>query len=470
MSIFSQQNHSLAFTSAQKLALAIREKSISSVEVAEAFLAQIDKVNPRINAIAQVDKNRVLGEARQCDMELQNGHLRGLLHGVPISVKDNLVTEGIVTTGGSFAFANNLPKEDATVVRRLRAEGAIILGKTNLPDFALSWETESTAYGRTNNPHDLRRTAGGSSGGESAIIAAGGSPFGIGTDSGGSIRLPAHYCGIAGMRTSHGLIPSTGHMPPAEGCPVLGVFANFNSIGPMARSVNDLLYVLPILMGGDGIDPYADFAPLKKPSSYTIKGLKVAFYTSVGSQPIDHEIEQAVLKTADILKQKGALVTPVEPPGLADARNIYCSIVGADGGAGIRSLLNELGYSELPDCVDKALNLMPGEQTIRTFLDARIQWDLYRIKLLQFMQAYDLILCPVSAFTALPHGQSLTDPEHLATENYLIPYSLMGWPAIAIPAAISSENLPIGVQLIGKFRQDYQVLLTASAIEASLNL
>ena len=264
-------NNPIVFESAECLAQAIRDKSLSSVELAKAYIAQIEQVNPLINAIAEVDHNRILQDALRLDQELQAGQVRGPLHGVPITIKDNLLTKDIITTGGSFAFANNIPTQDATVVQRLRNAGAIILGKTNLPDFALSWETHSTAFGRTNNPYDLQRTAGGSSGGEAAILAAGGSALGIGTDSGGSIRLPAHYCGIAGLRTSRGLIPSTGHMPPTEGYPVLGVFANFNSIGPMARYVSDLIYVLPLLMGSDGIDPYAETKPLKKPSQLNIK-------------------------------------------------------------------------------------------------------------------------------------------------------------------------------------------------------
>lgn len=458
------KENNLIYQSAEYLATQIRQKEVSAVEIAEAFLAQIEQVNPKINAIMQVDADRVLQDAKACDAELFSGRLRGALHGVPVSIKDNLLTEQMMTTGGSFAFLENKPKQDATVVRRLRDNGAIILGKTNLPDFALSWETESTALGRTNNPYHLDYTAGGSSGGEAAILAAGGSPLGIGTDSGGSIRLPAHYCGVAGLRTSHGLIPSTGHMPPTEGFPVLGVFACFNSIGPMSRNVSDLLYVLPILMGRDGIDPYADYDPLVKPEKINTQGLRVALYTGVQGQVVEPEIEAAVLKVAECLIQKGAIVEAVEPPGLCDARDIYCRVVGADGGDGIIALLKELKYERYPANLDKVLTRMPKNQSVQQVIDARIEWDLYRMNLLTFMQSFDVILCPVASHFALPHGHTLVDPIYFEKENYLIPYSLMGWPSVVIPMGVGANGLPMGVQLVGKYRKDYELVMLATAL------
>jgi len=454
--------------SVENLAKKIKQKSLSAVDVVNAYLAQIEKVNPSINAVMQVDPERSLREAAQLDKEQQQGTLRGPLHGVPITIKDNLMTKGIVTTGGSFAFADNIPGEDATVVKRLLNAGAIIIGKTNLPDFALSWETDSTAYGRTNNPYDIERTAGGSSGGEAAILAAGGSALGIGTDSGGSIRLPAHYCGIAGLRTSRGLIPSTGHMPPVDGFPVLGVFANFNSIGPMARHVQDLIYSLPLLTGSDGVDPYAECDPLDKPATFSIQGLRVALYSSVNGVPIDFEIEATLQNAARLLEEQGAIITPIEPPGLVDARDIYSSIVGADGGDGIKELLKELGYTTLSQGMTNVLTLIAKQPSLSQFMDAWIRWDMFRIKLLQFMQPYDIILCPAAAFTALPHSESMLDKRHFERENYLIPYSLMGWPSVVVKAGCSLAGLPIGVQVISTYRRDYQALYTAMAIEKGL--
>lgn len=450
---------------ALKMAQDIREQRISSLELAQAFMAHIEQVNPAINAINQVDPERIEREAQRLDVLQAKGIMQGPLHGVPISIKDNLLTEGIITTGGSSAFKDHIPTQDATVVKRLRQAGALILGKTNLPDFALSWETESTAYGITNNPHNTQYTAGGSSGGEAAILAARGSALGLGTDSGGSIRLPAHYCGIAGLRPSRGLIPSTGHMPPTEGYPVLGVFADLNTIGPMARHVSDLIDVLPLLMGGDNCDPYAELAPLKNTGQISTKKMRIALYTSVNDVVVDSDIEATVQRVAHRLEQQGVVITAATPPGLSDAREIYCSIVGADGGEGVRHLLKELNYQHIPTCIEQSLQLMKKEPSLRTFLDAWIQWDLFRIQFLDFMNSYDAILCPVAATTALPHGDSLAHPERFKTECYLTPYTLLGWPSVVVPAGMSAQGLPIGVQIITKHQHDYLALNLALAIE-----
>lgn len=460
--------NSIVYQSAEQLARAIREKTMSSVELATAFIKQIEHVNPMINAIFQVDPERILSQAQLLDEALSKGQLYGPLHGVPITIKDNLNTKGMVTTGGSAAFSGFIPETDATVVQRLRTSGAIILGKTNLPDFALAWETDSTAYGRTNNPYDLNRTSGGSSGGEAAIISMGGSAFGIGTDSGGSIRLPAHYCGIAGLRPSRGLIPSTGHMPPQEGYPVLGVFAHLNTIGPMARYVSDLMYVLPTLMGADGIDPYAEIPSVDSIRSFTLKGLKIALHSSVNGIAVNPDIDAVLYQTARKLAEQGAIITEATPPGLHEARDIYCAIVGADGGKGIRELLSELNYQHIPSSLQNSLKLIKKQGSLKKFLDAWIQWDFFRIKLLDFMQNYDLILCPVSASTALLHTETLTSPKNFAKENYLTPYSLMGWPALVVRAGTSLTGLPIGVQLVAKHRHDYQVLHAGLAVEQGI--
>lgn len=465
MSVYGKE-YDLTSQSAKSLAKKIKDKTISAVELSTAYIQQIEKVNPLINAVAQVDSERILKEAKKLDAELAKGILRGPFHGVPITVKDNLMTQDIVSTGGSFAYLDFMPAQDATVVKRMRDAGAIILGKSNLPDFALAWETTSTAYGRTNNPYHLGCTAGGSSGGEAAIVAASGSALGIGTDSGGSIRLPAHYCGIAGLKTSRGLIPTTGHIPPKEGYPILGVFAQFNAIGPMARFVEDLLYSLPILTGRDGVDPYAEIAPVNPISTFSLKGLRVAMY------PLDDlmhpDIAQSVYQSAKILEEQGAIIHEAEPPDVDSARSIYSAIVGADGGEGVRSLLTALAYEGIPPGIAKSLDLMEKEPTLRKFLDVSIQWDVFRIKMLDFMQAYDVILSPVAAFTALEHGTSFTDVAQFNLEKYLIPYNLMGWPAVVVRAGTSANGLPIGVQLVGMHGQDYQILHVACALEEQL--
>ena len=207
----------IVYASAKSIAKAIKEKEISSCEVVEFCLKHIKKVNPKINAVVCIDEEKAFSEAKKADDELSKGHIRGPLHGVPMTIKDNLDTAGMVTTGGTKGRESFIPKVDATVVSRLREAGAILVGKTNTPELTLAYETDNLIYGRTNNPYDFSRTSGGSSGGASAILAAGGIPFDIGSDTGGSIRLPSHFCGTAGIRPTSGRVPRTGHIIPPGG-------------------------------------------------------------------------------------------------------------------------------------------------------------------------------------------------------------------------------------------------------------
>ncbi|MFQ5790870.1 MAG: amidase, partial [Acidobacteriota bacterium] len=204
----------LVFSSAASLARAIRGKKVSSEEVVRACLARIEVVNPHLNAVVTLVAEASLARAREADAALARGELQGPLHGVPMTIKDSLDTAGVITTGGTRGRASFVPTEDATVVARLRAAGAVLLGKTNTPELTLSFETDNDVYGRTNNPYDLTRTPGGSSGGAAAILAAGGSPLDLGSDTGGSIRLPCHFCGIVGMKPTGGRVPRTGHIIP----------------------------------------------------------------------------------------------------------------------------------------------------------------------------------------------------------------------------------------------------------------
>ena len=229
------------------------------MEVVQACLDRIDQVNPQLNAVVQLAATRALEEAREADEALARGESNGPLHGVPMTIKDSLDTAGLISTGGTKGRESFIPQQDATVVRRLREAGAILLGKTNTPEFTLSFETNNLIYGRTNNPYDTSRTPGGSSGGAAAIVAAAGAPFDIGSDFGGSIRLPSHLCGIAGLKPSSGRVPRTGHIYPFG-----GVQDSFQQIGPLARYVEDLALILPLIAGPDFIDPGVVEMPLER--------------------------------------------------------------------------------------------------------------------------------------------------------------------------------------------------------------
>ncbi len=457
-------------SSAKKIAIAIQQKQVSTVEIVKQHLELIKNINPKINAIRQVDEERILKDANQADASLSKGKKLGPLHGVPISVKDNFLTEGIITTAGSRAFASNIPTQDATVVKRLREAGAIILGKTNLPDFALCWDTESTIHGKTSNPYDLNRSAGGSSGGEAALIASGGSPLGIASDGGGSIRLPAHYCGIAGYRPSVGMVPSSGLIPPANGDFASGVAGRILSVGPMARFVEDLIYCLPIIAGSDEQDPNTQhLSLLNTERNISIKNLQVVYYHNDGVNFPTLGTLNTIKNTVLTLADAGAIITERCPPGVTESWNIFSGLLFTDGGKGIRDLLNTLDIGQLTPPCEKAIKLFSEKKySIEEFMSHWTRWDLYRSKLINFMKDYDVIICPVTSFPAILNNQSFTDPEHFSSVNYLTAYSLMGWPSVVIRAGTSDEGLPIGIQIIAKYWCDHIALQVASYIEKTI--
>ena len=273
----SEVSGDITAKSASELADAIRSKKLSSKAIVEAHLERIAKVNPKLNAIVQLTAEAARKEADEADAALARGEIKGPLHGVPITIKDTLETAGVICTGGTKGRANFVPKADATAVARLRAAGGIILGKTNVPELAGAIETDNLVYGRTNNPYDLTRTPGGSSGGEAAIIAAGGSPLGLGTDAGGSIRIPAHYCGLAAIKPTSGRVPRTGQFPMPMGArnPVFHVSL-------IARKVEDLALALPIIAGPDFRDHSIVGMPLGDSTKVVLTDLKLAYFDDDG--------------------------------------------------------------------------------------------------------------------------------------------------------------------------------------------
>ena len=265
------------FASATRLAAAVRDKSVSARELVDGYIERIHTVNPKLNAVVQIAEERARTEAEQRDAMTARGQSMGPLHGVPITLKDSIDTEGIVSTGGTAGRRDFVPSVDATVAARLRQAGAILLGKTNTPELTLSGETNNVIYGRTSNPFDITRSPGGSSGGSAAILAAGGSALDLGSDTGGSIREPAHLNGIAGLKPSAGRTPRTGHIVPFG-----GVMDSLTQIGPMARYVEDLELALEIISGPDQVDPYVVPVPIKNSSQVDPAMLKIAFFTDNG--------------------------------------------------------------------------------------------------------------------------------------------------------------------------------------------
>ena len=267
----------IIYSSATELARAIREREVSSAEVVEAHLARIEEVNPKLNAVVHLTADAARARAREADAAMARGEVWGPLHGVPVTIKDAFETAGVVSVGGTKGRAQYVPTDDAVGVARYKSAGAIVLGKTNVPELSLAFESDNLVYGQTKNPYDLARTPGGSSGGEAAAIASGMSPLGLGSDAGGSIRLPAHFCGIAGIKPTTGRTPRTGHfLPPG------GLLDSIWQIGPLARRVEDLALALPLLCGTDWRDPSVAPVALGDPYDVKVETLRVAVHTDNG--------------------------------------------------------------------------------------------------------------------------------------------------------------------------------------------
>jgi amidase len=408
------------------LARAIRTRKVSSLEVVRAHLEHIHTVNPRLNAVVFATAESALKQARAADRRNFRKNVPGPLHGVPFTAKDIFDTAGLPTTAGLRMLRSNIPDRDATVIARMREAGAILIGKTNCPPGGTGGDSWNPLHGGTRNPYDIARSPGASSSGEAAIIAAGGSPLGIGSDSGGSIRMPAHYCGIAALKPTTGLVPGTG----AYGL-VGGLTDPRSQVGPMARFVSDLALVLPLLVGPDGIDSGVVPVPLAKRTP-KLKDLKVAWYADDGMAKPTHAIAAVVKAAAHALANAGCDVSEARPPGLHEAHQVT------------------LGYWG-----DKR---MSHERLFK-------RWDAFRSGMLGFMSDFDLIVSPVAPDIA-PLYRAKIIPSHLF--SYTIPYSLSGNPCVVVRAGTSPEGLPIGVQVVARNWHDDVALRAAHAIERAL--
>jgi len=447
------------FSSAVAIRDAIASGALSSEEITRVFLDRIEAVNPALNAVVQLDAEGALERARQADMARARGESFGPLHGVPMTIKDSLDTAGIVSTGGTKGRTGFRPTEDATVVARLKRAGAVLLGKTNTPELTLSFETDNLIYGKTSNPYDLARTPGGSSGGAAAILAAGGSAFDIGSDYGGSIRLPSHFTGIAGIKPTTGRVPRTGHIYPFG-----GVTDTCQQIGPMARSVRDLALLLPIIMGPDWVDPAIYPMPWSDPGAVDLPSLAVAVHTDNGIATPTEATVATVTAAAGALRQRVARVDEARPPGIERSLEVGLPVYFWDGGAANRRLLEAAGTTE----VSPALAGFGGPALDPSALDRAIdRWFQWRSGMAAIFERYDAILCPVNAGPALPHGTT-ADPSTLAAFSYTISYNLTGWPGAVVRAGTSPEGLPIGVQLVARPGREDVALALAGQVEEAL--
>jgi Asp-tRNA(Asn)/Glu-tRNA(Gln) amidotransferase A subunit family amidase len=459
----------LTFLPAVSMAEKIRKKRISPVELVDAHLAQIEKLNPKFNAFVQVDAERARRAARDAEIAVMEEKTLGPLHGVPLSLKSSLEVAGMRCEAGTRLRAGLVATQDAPLVARLKHAGAIVLGMTNAPEFLMAWETDNLLYGRTHNPWDVERTPGGSSGGEAAAIAAGMSAGGVGSDGGGSIRVPAHFSGICGLKPTPGRIPATGHYPVSA-----GPFAFIGAVGPMARTVADLKVLFEVLQGPDIGDPCAAPVPVRWPGDDEVKKLeirrlKIGYFEDDGRTPVTPETRAAVRTAAEGLRGAGFQVDHFQPEGLEEARQLWHKFFVVAGGMLLRPMCKDAD-ADLSPILKQFLEWSGPAHTGPTLLDAWIQRDLLRTRFFAQMEQYPILLCPAAAIPAFRHGERRWQVEgktvhYLDAWSYTEFFNLLGNPAAVVPVGRSSEGLPIGVQIVGRPWEEEQVLFAAAALE-----
>jgi fatty acid amide hydrolase len=497
-----------------ELAQAIAVGEITAVEAVEAHITRIEAVNAKLNAVVVKRYDEARADARAADERRARGEPLGPLHGVPVTIKEALDVAGTPSTYGLPSRAKTLASEDDVYVRRLRQAGAIILGKTNVPQLLLYIETDNPLYGRANNPWNLERSPGGSSGGQAAIIAAGGSPLGLGTDIGGSIRVPSAFCGVVGMKPTAGRLPDY----TAFGIP-LGQRAIVSQVGPLARTVDDVALALEIINGGRAPDVEPPM-PLGDPSAVDISKLRVAYYTDDGILSPARSVSRAVVEAAGFLAGRGAQVTEWRPPDITRAADIFYGVLSADGGRGAREFMGRdprdprIAQLVMLAGMPRSLLTMAsgalrgiGQRSLAAvarnfgYKDTLHYWRLVEAQMeyqRRFQQAldsdeggpFDVIICPAAALPAIRHG----DSRDLVTAGaYATLYNVLGYPAGIVPvstvrpdeeqprkrvgdmalraarrAELGSAGLPLAAQVVARPWREHVALAVMRVIEEAV--
>jgi amidase len=440
---------------------------ISVVELAEAHIRQIERLNPALNAFADFDAERVRERARKHDAWRGTRASRQLF-GLPVTVKSSIATRGLKCEIGSLLHEGEIPNEDAVVVARMRAAGALILGTTNCPEFLMAYETDNLLHGRTANPWDLTRSPGGSSGGEAAAIAAGMSAAGLGSDSGGSVRVPAHFTGICSLKPTPGRVPGRGHLPPC-----VGPFSTLGAIGPMARTIADVALLFRLLSGQDLADPAGARVELREPGLDELRANRIGYFEDDGLVPVTAETRAAVHSAAGALREAGFTVEPFRPRTLEALRKLWWTFFVQCG-----ALFYAPGIAgredELSPIFKEFLGIAAGAPalTAAELLNAWAELDLLRAKTLEEMKRYPVLLCPVASVPAFKHGERAWDVdgrtvEYLDAWRYTQWFNALACPAAVVPVGSSPEGLPIGVQIVARPFEDEIALGIAGVVDAA---
>ncbi|MBV9385454.1 MAG: amidase [Chroococcidiopsidaceae cyanobacterium CP_BM_ER_R8_30] len=475
----------LVFVPAHQLAQMIRAREVSAVEVLDAYLTQIATHNAKVNAICMLDEDRARQRAKQADEALFKGEIWGPLHGVPITIKDCLETAELRTIAGYRPLANYVPQHDATAVQRLKQAGAIIFAKTNPAKLAGDYQTDNPVFGRTNNPWNLDYTTGGSSGGSAAAIAAGFSALELGSDIAGSIRQPAHVCGVYGLMPTDRLVPITGHIPPLPG--VIGDIRHMLRVGPLARSVEDLRLSLSLIAGADPRAPEMPPVKLEPSVDKKLDQYRLAWCDQFGNYPVATEIKSALHRVIRTLEQAGCAVEQAAPHAFdfESALVAYGALASCQFfAAGLVDYYNAIKFTLTNGFYDrfqsslKRLNpiIRGGFQTsfgrITDYSKALIERDRYILLMDQFLEQWDAWICPVAmttAFTHCPTGKPIEIdgvkyPYFLANGVYTMTFNFTGNPVVVIPIGQTQAGLPIGMQIVGRRWQDLLVLAIAEKL------
>jgi len=448
--------------SAVELLALLGESKISPSELANEYITQIERLNPRLNAVVDFEAERVREQARA----LQQSTPRGPLYGFPITVKASISVAGHRCELGSLINRGTVPTEDAVVVARARQAGAIILGITNTPEFLMAYESDNRLYGRVNSPWSLDYTPGGSSGGESAAIAAGLSAGGFGSDSGGSVRVPAHFTGICALKPTPGRFPSRGHLPAC-----VGPFSILGAIGPMARTVDDVSLLFNVLGGQDTADPVSPPVPHRQMSLDDLKRMRIGYFEDDGLTPVTPETRQAVQDTVRSLQKQGFDARPFRPNGLEQARKLWWTFFVRCGAMFFEPTVR--GHEELLSPIfQEFLQIAHCEPALTAgeLLNAWAECDIIRSRLLEQMREFPVLLCPVCSIPAFRHGERKwnvdgREIEYLDAMRYTQWFNLLAAPAVVVPVGRSPEGLPIGVQVVARPYEDEIALAIASAID-----
>ena len=466
----------IAFASARTLAAMVRDRKASAVELLDFYLARIDRLNPRVNAVIVKRAEEARREAARCDELTAKGQSLGPLHGVPMTVKESFDVAGTPSTWGLTAHRDNIASIDALSVERLRRAGAVVFGKTNVPVWLADWQSFNPIYGTTNNPWNVGRTPGGSSGGSAAALAAGLTGLELGSDIGASIRNPAHYCGVYGLKPTFDICPRDGHLLP-------GVFAHgdISAIGPLARSAHDIETALDVIAGPNALDATGMRLALPRSNKTKISDFRVAVMSDAETAPVDAAVREEIETLADWLEKQGATVDrvarPVDP---AEAHETYIMLLRSATSAAP----DEAAHAKLLAARDEvgsrndyyAWHVRANTMGHREWLG----WNNRRARMVQdwarFFTRFDLLLCPTATTTAFPHMQTGERWERMisvdgkdqptTTQLFWAGYSNMVFlPSIVAPAGLAADGLPVGVQIVAPAYQDHSAIRFAQLLE-----